>query len=295
MDIPIACRQAIPRLIAATDLPGFGRVALSACIPVLSAMGIQTCPLPTAILSTHGAYSDPSFLELGANMRAMAAHWNQLGLKFDGLYSGFLGSLEQYELIMELAQRLRGEGAFVLVDPVLGDHGSLYGLFNPNHISSMQKLCAQADLITPNLTEAALLLGKEGNAEPSGEAELKDWLGRLSQLGPVQVVITSCSEPGVSGHTGVAAFDRDTGKFWRVQHSLVPTSYPGTGDVFASVLLGAILGGDNFPKALDRAVQFTSLAVSSSHSSGLDVREGLMLEQILDRLKYGITPSVLEF
>ena len=282
-------RPPVPRTAAIHDLSGFGRASLTVVIPILSTMGIQVCPLPTAVFSTHtGGFEGYRYVDLTAHMKDTIEHWRDLGLRFEAVYSGFLGSSQQIEIVGDFIDEFvdidQGQRQLVLVDPVMGDQGKPYGPVREELIQGMRRLVRKAHAITPNFTEACLLLDRPYTAhiEP---AELVERLLQLAQGGPTVVIVTSVPlDPG--GETSaVVAYNRDDGRFWQVDCAFVPAHYPGTGDAFASVTLGSLLQGDSLPIALDRAVQFVTLAIKASFGYDLPRREGVLLERVLSNLK----------
>lgn len=270
--------QRPPRVIAIHDLSGFGRCSLSVILPTLSAMKVQVCPVPTAVLSTHtGGLGDVVFRDHTDYLLPTLAHYQQLKLEFECVYSGFLGSLEQIDHC--LAYYAAYPNALAVVDPVMGDHGRPYRTYTPEMCGRMKELAAVASLITPNLTEACILLGEPYPTAPLRHFEVKSLLARLSELGPRYVALT-----GVEMADGAIAnlgFDRERGDYWRVDCVYVPASYPGTGDIFASVLVGSILGGDSLPMAMERATRFLEIVIRTTFSYGSDTRYGVMLESCL--------------
>jgi len=273
----------IKKLAAVHDLSGIGRVSLTSVIPILSSMGIQVCPLPTAVLSSHTQYPDFYKVDLTEHMHPFINHWKNLGLKFDAIYSGYLASAAQVEIVEHLIDTFYKEGMMVVVDPVMGDNGSRYASLGMDLVSEMQRLIQKADVITPNLTEAALLLG-EKYIETIDQETVKEWLLRLSEKGPSTVVITSVPELPKNKTTSVMAYESKTKRFWKVSCHYLPANYPGTGDSFTSALTGSLLQGDSLPIALDRAVQFISYGVRATFGHNYDTREGIMLERILKNL-----------
>ena len=284
----------IQRVAAIHDLSGFGGGSLSAVIPILSALGIQVCSLPTAILSTHtGGFTNFHFRDLTSDMRHIIDHWRQLSLSFAGIYSGFLGSPEQIDIVTDFIKTFRTGSTLVVVDPVLGDDGKLYDTMDRSMVDGMRSLVSSADVITPNITEAALLLGKAGPLAISGTKEIKDWARALSDLGPHCVIITSVPEEHGRG-TSVVAFDKDVNRFWKVACPYIPACYPGTGDIFASVITGSLLQGDSLPLSLDRAVQFVSMAIRATFGHNFPEREGVFLERVLPSLNAPVSMSSFE-
>lgn len=284
----------IKKVAAIHDLSGFGRSSLCAIIPTLSAMGIQTCPVPTALLSNHtGGFADYSFLDLTDYMEDYIHHWKQLGLVFDCIYSGFLGSPKQISIVEDFISYFGNESNLTLVDPVMGDNGALYSSMTKEIIPEMRRLISKADIITPNFTEACFLLDIPcQSAAPGGE--MKSWLRALAAMGPDTVVITSVPGAPDSHNTYVTAYDRKNESFWKVGCRYIPASYPGTGDIFASVLIGSLLQGDSLPMALDRAVQFISQCIKASYGFHYPKRNGVLLEKELSILNMPVFISGYE-
>ena len=286
-------KKPVPRIAAIHDLSGFGRSSLTIILPVLSTMGVQVIPLPTAVLSTHtGGFEDYYFLDLTKHMQPMADHWKKLNVQFDAIYSGFLGSSDQVEIVRRFIDdfRLPAEEQLILVDPVLGDDGELYGPITPAMVQEMRRLVVKADIITPNVTEAALLLDKKC-VETVTTATVKQWLTDLSSIGPRMVVITSVRMDEKPDISTVVAYDRRDGRFWMVDCDFVPAFYPGTGDLFASVLLGSLMQGDNLPIAIERAVQFVSISIRASFGHRTDHRDGVLFERVLGNLSTPLLTS----
>lgn len=268
----------LPRVAAIHDLSGFGRCSLAVILPVLSAMGVQACPVPTAVLSSHtGGLGDVAMHDLTDFIEPALAHYKRLKLEFECVYSGFLGSARQIDLCLAFF----GEypHALAVVDPVMGDHGKPYRTYTKEMQTRMGELVRAGDLITPNLTEACMLLGMEYPAGPLSSSQGKSLLARLSELGPDTVVITGVNLVG--GTLSNLGYDRERNAYWRVNCDYVPVSYPGTGDIFASVLTGGLLTGDSLPIAMSRATTFLNLAIKTTYSYGADTRYGVMLESCL--------------
>lgn len=278
----------VQRIAAIHDLSGFGRASLTVIIPILSTLGIQVCPLPTAVLSTHtGGFKDYRFVDFTDHMEGFIEHWASLDLRFEAIYSGFLGSARQIEIVSSFIERFDREN-IVLVDPVMGDDGKAYDTVTPEMVVRMRDLVKTADIITPNYTEASFLLKKE-YTETIDSGRLKEWLLRLSEMGPPVVIITSVPSGKKRGETDVFAYNRRDGRFWKVKCSYVPAYYPGTGDAFASTILGSLLQGDSLPLALDRAVQFVYTAIKASFGYDIPKREGILLEKVLNTLNAPLT------
>ncbi|MFW5758966.1 MAG: pyridoxamine kinase [Bacteroidota bacterium] len=273
----------VKKLAAIHDLSGVGRVSLTSVIPILSAMGVQVCPLPTAVLSSHTQYPDFYKVDLTPHLKPMIEHWKKLELTFDTIYSGYLASASQTSIVEYVIDTFSQANMLVVVDPVMGDNGRRYTSLGTELVSQMQKLITKANVITPNLTEAALLLNERYDPGITLE-RIKEWLKRLSEMGPSIVIITSVPETPDKKITSVVAYDKNTERFWKVSCNYFPANYPGTGDSFTSVLTGAILQGDSLPIALDRAVQFISQGIRATFGHNYDTREGIMLERIMKSL-----------
>jgi pyridoxine kinase len=246
-------------------------------------MGIQVCPVPTAVLSTQtDGYEGFSFVDLTASMPAFIAHWESLGLEFEGIYTGFLGSARQIEIVAEFIERFSRRGQVVVVDPVMADGGVAYSTCTKEMQDGMVGLVRMANVVTPNLSEACLLLGEEYPAAGVTTAEMKRKVHALSELGPGRVVITSVLEE--TGRSMIALYDRDEQLFLTVPYEKLPVHYPGTGDVFASVLTGQLVAGAGLALAVEYANDFTTYAVNLTFESGTTPREGILLEKALWRL-----------
>ena len=262
------------RVAAIHDISGIGRCSLTVIIPVLSAMGVQVCPVPTAVLSAHTGYGEFVMRDLTDYISPALEHYKKLGTEFDCIYSGFLASSEQIDHCLDFFSSY--PSALKVVDPVMGDGGKCYATYTKNLCDRMSELVAVADIITPNLTEAAILLGEEYPSAPLRSSEAKSWLARLSELGPDTVVITSV--PIAEGGIATIGYDKKRSSFWKIINDYVPISYSGSGDMFASVLIGGILRGDSLPIAMNRATSFTQLAIKTTYSDGTKWTDGIMLE-----------------
>ena len=276
-----------PRVAAIHDMSGFGRCSLTVAIPILSTMGIQCCPLPTAFLSTHtGGFEGFTFLDMTDELPKVAAHWKSLGLGFQAVYSGFLGSERQIAIVEDFLREFRGPDTVAVIDPVMGDHGAVYQTYTPAMCAGMARLAELADVITPNLTEAALLLDIPYGELPVGEAGCREIVERLSLDGRRSVVLTGAST--APELTGAMCFDARTGRTEAVQTRRVPQEFHGTGDVFASVLTGALVQGATLPDAARQAVDFVRACAERTAKAGIPMREGVEFEPLLGLL----TPPV---
>ena len=274
-----------PKVAAVQDLSGLGRCSLSVVLPVLSVMGAQCCPLPTAVLSAHTAFPAPeaaAFQDLTGAMEQTLRHWEALHTSFDAIYSGFLGSSQQIGVLRRLIQRFRRKETLVLIDPVMGDHGRVYRTYTPEMCEQMIQLAAEADLITPNLTEAALLLGEPFDHIPASQAGIEEWLRRLSLGGKRSVVITGVSLAPKA--LGAGCLDARSGKIRFAMAHQEPGQFFGTGDLFAAVLLGSLLRGETLSESTARAVDFIQKSVARTLAAGTPMLEGVQFEPLLREL-----------
>ena len=270
------------KIAAIHDLSGYGRASLTVAIPILSYMGYQVCPLPTAILSAHSEYRNFRSFDLSDQMRGIIDHWKELDLQFDALYSGYLASERQMNIVSDFFDHFGNDRNFILVDPVLGDHGELYTGMTPNMVKGKRQLCSKAKVITPNLTEAALLLDKQPGSATTCK-ETVNWCRSLSDLGPDYVIITSAPS-GTAKKVATIAYNRKDGRTWRVSSDYVAATYPGTGDAFASVITGCLLNDDSLPEALERAVHFINMGIKATFGYDHTPLDGMNQEKVLHYL-----------
>ena len=280
----------VMEVAAIHDLSGYGRASLTVAIPVLSAMGIQVCPLPTSILSSQtSGFTDYSFSDFTDNMEEVIAHWKKLEIKFDAVYTGFLGSGRQISIIQDFIRYFRKERQIIVVDPVMGDNGKSYDTIDKEIITGMKSLVSMADIITPNVTEASMLLDEKVKLDTVKDR--KKVLGKLADMGPEKIVITSVPEK--DNKMSVIAYERNTESYWKMQHNFIDAYYPGTGDIFTSVLTGSLLNGESLPMAMNKAVSFLSLAIKTSYGYNIPRRNGVMFERVIAELPKQL--KVLEY
>ena len=269
-----------PRIAAIHDLSCFGRCSLTIALPVLSAMGCQCCPLPTALLSAHTGFPGNTFLDLTVEMGRIADHWAAMDLQFDAIYSGFLGSADQVDTVARFFDTFKKSDTAVIVDPVMGDHGTAYRTCTPELCRGMRVLAENADVITPNLTEAALLL--DHPYEEIQRTDAYEVVRRLSVGGRRSVVLTGYSSE--SGQTGALCFDRDSGESKAVQTPREPQDFSGTGDLFASVLAGGVAKGVPLFQAAQAAADFVRDCIARTLAEGLTEQDGVDFEPLLGQL-----------
>lgn len=266
------------RVAAIHDISGIGKCSLTAAIPVISAAGIETAAMPTAVLSTHtGNIKGYTYRDLTSDLVPFYSHWKSLGVEFDGIYSGFLGSVEQVDIVCDFIDEFKNDGCVVMVDPAMADSGLMYTTFNKEFASEMRKLCRKADIIVPNLTEAAFLLGEEYREPPCSDEYIRDLLIRLSDMGPSMVVLTGVhtSDDEITCYV----YDRMKNDFFSCKSRRYSGTYYGTGDIFASALLGAYMNGKDISESTEIALDFTCGAVKRTFEAGTDTRLGVNFEQ----------------
>lgn len=275
--------ERLKKVAAIHDISGFGKCSLTVALPIISAAGIETAVLPTAVLSTHtGGISGYTYRDLTEDIQPIADHWKSLNIGFDAIYTGFLGSFEQLDLIGRFFDAFSTPENLVLVDPVMADNGQLYAIFPREFPEGMRRLCEKADIVVPNLTEAALLLGEPYNPGPYSEEYIEDLLRKLSAIGPKKIVLT-----GVffnDDELGAATYDAVTGEVAYAFEKRIPGYYHGTGDVFGSALLSALLNDFNLKDSAAVAVRFTTSAIRKTAEAGTDIRFGVNFEQTIPEL-----------
>ena len=247
------------RIAAIHDISCFGRCSLTVALPIISAAGIEVSVIPTALLSTHtGGIAGYTYRDLSDDMLAIMNHWQSLHLKFDAVYTGFLGSTKQLDIVSKIFDLFATQGQLIIVDPVMADNGMLYKSFPNTFPQGMRKLCQKADIIIPNITEAMFLLGEPYQKGPYTQLYIEQVLKRLATLGPKQIVITGVHFNDKT--IGAASYDAASKKVEYAFSELVEGYYPGTGDVFGSVLVGSLINGCELSKAVRNAVDFTVAA-----------------------------------
>ncbi len=251
------------RIVTIQDISCVGRCSLTTALPVISALGVECAVLPTAVLSNHTAFSGFSFHDLTQELPPITAEWKRQGITFDALYSGYLGSKEQISLVSALIDEIRTANphAFIVVDPAMADFGRLYTGFDASFADAMTALCRKADIILPNLTESAYMLGIPYHEHPT-EAELKDILLSLSALGCPTPILTGVSLH--KGKLGAMGYDRTEGTFFSYENEHLDRHFHGTGDIFASVVTGVLARGGTVRNAVRLAVDFVLASIRAT-------------------------------
>lgn len=269
------------RVAAIHDISCFGRCSLTVALPIISAAGIETAVIPTALLSTHtGGFKNYVFKDLTENILPIALHWESEKIKSDTVYTGYLGSKEQVEIVKETQKIIRKESSLLIVDPVMADFGRLYGGFDADFPEFMKKLCLIADVITPNITEACFLTQTEYLKPPFKKDYINKLLNRLKSLTKAKIVLTGVSFDGEK--TGVACFDGKDESY--ILSRRINAAFHGTGDVFASALTAAMTKGKDLLKSAEIAEKFTVKAIKRTLEVTPDSRYGVDFEEELPYL-----------
>ncbi len=266
-----------PNAAAIHDLSGVGKCSLTVVLPILSACGVETSVLPTAVLSTHtGGFEDYVYIDLTDKMKAMADHWKAVGCHFDAIYTGFLGSADQIEIVNHFFTLFQEKNTKIIIDPVMGDNGKLYPTYTERMADGIARLCHQCDVIVPNMTEASRILGIPYQEGPYTKEYVQNILSSLCEIGPKQAVLTGIHWD--DKQLGAACFDRDLGKTEFYLYDRIPGYFHGTGDTFASVLTGALLNNLDLFDACQLATEFTWKTIVSTAKYQKDIRFGPKFE-----------------
>ena len=268
------------RVAAIHDISGFGKCSLTVALPVISAAGIETSVIPTAVLSTHtGGISGYTCCDLTDEMPKIIEHWSNLDLRFNAIYSGYLASKKQIDIVCLFLDRFNRDGCFAIVDPAMADNGKMYALFDKDFAIAMRRLCQKADIIVPNMTEALFMLQREYQEGPYTKEFIQGLLHELSLLGPKKIVLTGVHFDNTT--VGTACYDNETNTVDYVIRDLIDGMYHGTGDVFASALTAALVRKIPLKKAVELAVDLTVDSIrrtamgGTDHLFGVDFERGL--------------------
>ena len=227
------------RLLTIQDISCVGQCSLTVALPVISACGVECAVLPSAVLSTHTAgFSGYTFRDLTEDMPAIKGHWVKESIKFDAIYTGYLGSTKQIDYVAEIFDSVGSENCIKVVDPAMADNGKLYPGFDREFVEAMKGLCSKADYLVPNITEAAFLCDMEYKAEYD-RAYVDELISKMTALGARNIILTGISYE--KGRTGVVVFER--GEYSYYGHEFLPNSCHGTGDIYASAFVGALVRG----------------------------------------------------
>ncbi len=250
------------RIMTIQDISCIGKCSLTVALPIISAIGIETAIVPTAVLSTHTHFKGFTFRDLTDDLDPIKDHWKKEGFSFDAIYTGYLGSLRQVDLVLDYFRTFRTASTITVVDPVMADNGKLYAGFDESFARKMLSLCSEADIILPNLSEASLLLGEPYPGEDASWETSRSLLKKLAGLGCKVAVITGVTLK--DGSFGCMAYDNQTGTFSEYGNEKIPFKCHGTGDIFASTFTGALVKGKNIQDALRIAADYTGACIRNS-------------------------------
>ena len=267
------------RVLSIQDISCVGQCSLTVALPIISACGIETSVLPSAVLSTHTAgFTGFTFRDLTDDMPDICAHWKKEGLTFDGIYTGYLGSARQIQYVKDIITATAAEGCLVVIDPAMADNGKLYPAFDMVYVEEMKKLCAVADYLLPNITEACFLTGMEYRTQYD-RAYIDELIGKLRALGAKNVILTGVSY--TEGHTGVTVYE--DGQCRHYEHKQIAGGIHGTGDIYASAFVGAKLRGKTAFQAAAIAADYVVECIMESRNDPSHTY-GARFEPVLGKL-----------
>lgn len=268
------------KLAVINDISGFGRCSLTVELPIISKMKVQCCPVPTSVFSNHTDYDSFFCVDFTEQMPPYMEEWKKLDLQFDGICTGFLGSARQIRIVEKFIKEFKTEKTTVIVDPVMGDYGKLYQTFDSEICKRIQRLIKYADIITPNLTEACILVGCEYN-EHYKNAELDEIAKKLSALGPKKIVIT-----GIVRGMYVCNFCYEEGReSYVIKTAIVGTQRAGTGDIFTSIVAADAVNGVDFHESIRKASHFVKRCIRKAIEMDIPAPDGVPFEELLGSLK----------
>ncbi len=270
----------LKRIAAIHDISGVGKCSLTVALPVISASGVECAALPTALLSTHtGGFDNFTFRDLSEEMLPIARHWREEGIVFDGIYSGYLASSKQEEMLEEIIKLISNENTKVIVDPVMADNGSYYSKLGHDMCLAFRRLCGKAHIITPNITEAALLTGLPYREAPHERGYIDALVEGLAKLcGGIIAVTGVCPD---NEHVGVYAVDMQSGESCFASGEAKEGVFCGTGDLFASALSALLLRGAGLKDAVETAVSLVNESIERTVLRGTPRRNGVDFEGAL--------------
>ena len=272
------------KVLAINDISCVGRCSLTVALPIISSVGVECSILPTAILSTHtGGFTNYTFCDFTDHMLPIAAHWKSLDVKFDAIYTGFLGSKEQIDVVSKIAKDFKTDNNLLIVDPAMADNGVMYSIFDLEFANEMKKLCYGADIIVPTITEACFLTGVSYEKAPYNVDFIDKLIDKLGELKIKSLVLTGVSFD--SDSIGAISYNYETKEKAYYKREIVPEYFHGTGDCFASALVGALANGKALKDASRIAVDFTVESILQTIKySNIDKKYGVCFEEALPKL-----------
>ncbi len=265
------------RLIAINDISGFGKCSLTVALPIISAAGVETVCMPTAVLSTHtGGFTGYTYRDLTCDMPAMGEHWKSIDIRPDAIYTGFLGSFEQIDIVKKIADDFKRDDNLFIADPCMADHGKMYTVFDMKFAKAMTALCAKADIILPNITEACFMVDEEVIEGVQTEEYIEGLLNKLLDMGTKNVILTGVSFEETK--LGAACMGQDRVPHYYFENKLDGT-YHGTGDVFASSFCGALLNDFSLHESMGIAVRYVCDCIKRTQTMDRPIRYGVDFER----------------
>lgn len=274
------------KVAAINDLSGFGRCSMTVILPIISHMKVQCCPVITSIFSNHSGYDDYFFDDYTDKIATYTGKWKKLGLEFEGIYTGFLGSVKQIDIVCRFIDEFRTQRTTVIVDPVMGDNGKKYATYTDEMCLEMKRLVSKADLVTPNVTEACILTGELYQESGFTQAQLRAMAEQIADMGPSKVVITGVR----SGKSYVSNFiyeraDGGLASSKLIRSKIVGTARCGTGDIFASILCADAVNGVDLEISVKKASAFIRKCIAKSIELGIPKTDGVCFEEVIHELK----------
>lgn len=269
------------RIVTVQDISCVGKCSLTVALPIISAMGVETSIIPTAVLSTHTMFKNFTCKDLTDQIKPITAHWKEEKIDFSAIYTGYLGSFEQIDLMKEMFAEFKTEDNVIFVDPAMADNGKLYPAFDEAFARHMATLCGKADIIVPNVTEACFMTGTEYK-ETYDEAYIKELLGKLADLGAKISVLTGVGFE--KGKTGVMGYDKEKDEYYYYMHDRLDMSYHGTGDIFSSTCIGAMMNGFDWKEAMKVAADYTAECIRITMEDPAKPWYGVNFEQAIPYL-----------
>lgn len=268
------------KIAVINDISGFGRCSVAVALPIISAMKIQCCPVPTSIFSNHSGFKEFFFDDYTDRMQEYIDNWKKLDLKFKGISTGFLGSVRQIEIVAKFLQDFVSEDTIVMIDPVMGDYGKAYSTYTDDMCRDMKKLIHYADIITPNLTEACILTDTPYQADMTQQA-LEVMIKKLSEKGPERIVITGLQQ---GEYVSNLVYEDGKGISW-IKNKKVGRERSGTGDIFASIIAADAVNGVDFKESVQKASEFIIKCITKSIELDIPDTDGVCFEEFLTTLR----------
>jgi len=270
------------RILTIQDISCVGKCSLTVALPIISAQGIEACILPTALLSTHTGFKNFTFRDLTDEFDAITRVWHKENIAFDGIYTGFLGSFSQLELIEKIFNEFNDSTSLILVDPCMGDNGKLYHGFDEKFVMKMRELCTKAHVITPNITEASFMCGMPFFGGDYTQDYILELLEGLASFGIRKIVLKGIRYK--QNECGIISYDAKTKEKVEYFHEFLPFHTSGTGDIFASVLFGSLVNGESMQNAIKKAANFVLSSIKITLKDKNRTWYGVQFEKVLGTL-----------